>query len=391
MAAAILQPELPLCHNAAGANLLSGVSAALLEGNGDCLLGLFETDEAALPEVVRRVGPHTVALGNLFRDQLDRYGELELVAERWRELVAGLPESSLLIACADDPIAADLSESTPGATLRYGIDDPALGLPELQHAADSRWCVRCGHAYGYATVYFGHLGDYRCPSCGHGRPPLDIAARSVELLGLDATAFELVTPVGTARVRLALPGLYNVYNALAAASLCLSLGAPLDEIRIGLGRFRSAFGRFQRIALDDRRAVMLLVKNPAGANEALRTLRGADGELTALVALNDRIADGRDVSWIWDVDWEAFAGSLGQVVVAGTRADDMALRLKYAGVPAERLHVERDLVRAFDRTLELTGPDGTAYLLPTYTAMLELQRVVAGRGLVKPYWEESAT
>src|SRR5262249_48675813 len=213
MAAAILQPELPLCHNAAGANLLSGVSAALLEGQGDgCLLGLFECDEAALPEVVRRVDPHTVALGNLFRDQLDRHGELELVAERWRELVAGLPSTALLVACADDPIAADLSETTRAGALRYGIDDPSLGLPELQHAADSRWCVRCGHAYGYATVYFGHLGDYRCPNCGHGRPPLDIAARSVELLGLDATAFELVTPVGTCRVRLAPPGPDHVHN-----------------------------------------------------------------------------------------------------------------------------------------------------------------------------------
>ena len=192
-------------------------------------------------------------------------------------------------------------------------------------------------------------------------------------------------------MRLALPGLYNVYNALAAAALCLALGVPLERVRVGLARFEPAFGRFQRIALDDRRAVMLLVKNPAGANEALRTLRGAGHQQqTVLVALNDRIADGRDVSWVWDVDWELQAPYLQHVVVAGTRAQDMALRLKYAGVPAERIEVVPELVRAFDRTLEAAGPGGLAYLLPTYTAMLDLQRIVAGRGLVRPYWESAA-
>src|SRR3954447_16055973 len=197
MAAAILEQDLTICHNAAGANLLSGVSAALLagadgRGRPRCQLGLFECDEAALPEVARRVAPHTLALGNLFRDQLDRYGELELVAERWRELVAGLEDEALLIACADDPVSGDLAAGRASA-LRYGLDDPSVGLESVPDAADSRWCVRCGAPYDYRAVYFGHLGDYRCPRCGHGRPPLDVAARRIELLGLDATAFELDT------------------------------------------------------------------------------------------------------------------------------------------------------------------------------------------------------
>jgi UDP-N-acetylmuramyl tripeptide synthase len=395
MAAEILEPEIALCRNSAGANLVSGVAAALLDGadragRPRCTLGLFECDEAALPEISRRVEPHTIALGNLFRDQLDRYGELELVAARWRELVQGLPEETLVVACADDPIAADLADGRARA-LRYGVDDPAHGLARMQDAADSRWCVRCGTAYGYDVVYFGHLGAFRCPACGHHRPPLDVRARDIEQVGLDAIAFELETPVGSCSVRLALPGLYNVYNALAAASLCLAAGVPLDRVRIGLGRFRPAFGRFQRIALPDRRAVMLLVKNPAGTNEALRTLtQGADGGLVLLAALNDRIADGRDVSWIWDVDWELAAPRIERVVTSGTRAADMALRLKYAGVPPERITVEGALERALDRTLDLAGPGGLACLLPTYTAMLDLQRIVAGRGLVRPYWEEPA-
>jgi UDP-N-acetylmuramyl tripeptide synthase len=387
MAAEILAIDVPLCRNGAGANLLSGIAAALAEApaNG-ALLGVFECDEAALPEVVRRLEPHTIALGNLFRDQLDRYGELELIAERWRALVASLPAQTLVVVCADDPLAADLATGRDCA-LRYGIDDPAAGAGVLPHAADTRWCVRCGSAYEYAAVWYGHLGDYRCPSCGNARPRLDVAARAIRPLGLDGIAFRLVTPFGERDVRLALPGLHNVENALAAATVALALGAPLDAVRVGLQRFRPAFGRFQRIALDDRRAVMLLVKNPAGANEALRTLQAADDGLVLLAALNDGIADGRDVSWIWDVDWEPVAPRIARVVASGTRAADMALRLKYAGVEDAHIEVVPDLVRGFDAATAAAGAGGTAYLLPTYTAMLELQRLVAGRGLVRPYWE----
>ena len=188
-----------------------------------------------------------------------------------------------------------------------------------------------------------------------------------------------------------MPGLYNVENALAASGVALALGASLDDIAAGLARFRPAFGRFQRIALADRQAVMLLIKNPAGANEALATLaRGAGDDLHTLIALNDRIADGTDVSWIWDVDWELIAPSLGRVVTSGSRAPDIALRLKYAGIDASRITIEPDLTRALDATLEGIGAGGCAYLLPTYTAMLELQGVISDRGLARRYWERSA-
>jgi UDP-N-acetylmuramyl tripeptide synthase len=336
--------------------------------------------------VATDLDPSLIVLGNLFRDQLDRYGELELVAARWRELVARLDSSTTLVVAADDPLTASLAGGHP-AVKRYGIDDPSVALPVAPHASDTRFCVRCGHGYDYRAVYIGHLGDYSCPACGNARPALDVAARAINLRGLDGTAFDLCHAGSRVRVELALPGLYNVENALAAAALAVVLGEPLTVVASGLARFRGAFGRFQRLRVDDSELVLLLIKNPAGANEVLRILPA--GDATLLFALNDRIADGRDVSWIWDVDWETVAPRLRHVVTAGTRAADAALRLKYAGVEEPAIEVVPDLAAALDRTAELAG-GGTGYVLPTYTAMLELQAVAARRGLARPYWEEAA-
>jgi UDP-N-acetylmuramyl tripeptide synthase len=257
MAAEILGGRIRLAHNDSGANLVSGVASTLLEARG-AELGLFEVDEAALPEVAARVRPRVVCLGNLFRDQLDRYGELEHVADRWRATALDLPPATVLVLNADDPQVASLADSGR-ESVRFGLDDERHARRELQHAADSKWCVRCGTAYAYRAAYIGHLGDYRCPNCGHARPSLDLVARDIELAGVDHAAFTLVTPEGSARVRLRLPGLYNVYNALAAAALARALSAPLEELVAGLERFDAAFGRFERIELDDRRLLMLLV------------------------------------------------------------------------------------------------------------------------------------
>ena len=388
MAAEILSPRLRLAHNASGANLVSGVTSALLSAR-NAELGLFEVDEAALPEVARRVGPRAVCLGNLFRDQLDRYGELEHVAERWRRTVRELPAEAVLVVNGDDPQVGDLSRERTGG-LVFGLDDPRHARPELQHAADSKWCLSCGHPYEYAAAYVGHLGDYRCPACGHARPRLDVAARDVELRGLECVEFTLAAPDGERRVRLAVPGLYNVYNALAAASLALALGVGLDDVQAGLERFGAAFGRFERITVGERSLLVLLVKNPAGANEAVRTLVTGGAPKLAVVALNDAIADGRDVSWIWDVDWEPLLAGLERIVVTGERAAEMALRFKYGGFSPAAIEVVPELDRALDRGLELTSEDGELVVLPTYTAMLALRKIVSERGFVRPYWERAA-
>ena len=384
MAAEILRPRFRLAHNHSGANLVSGVASTLLAAR-NAELGLLEVDEGALPEVLRRVRPRAVSLGNLFRDQLDRYGELELIAERWRTAVAALPPSTVVVVNGDDPQVGSL-----GSGLVYGVDDPSVARPSLQHAADSKYCIRCGTPYDYRAAYVGHLGDYHCPNCGHERPPLDVAARSIELHGLERTIFDLVSPGGIRRIELALPGLYNVYNALGAASLALALEVPLDDVAAGLGRFSAAFGRFERITIDDKRLLLLLIKNPAGANEAIRTLVDGGAPKLAVVALNDAIADGRDVSWIWDVDFEPLLDGLDTVVVTGARAAELALRFKYGGFDESRIVVEPALGAAVDRGLALTPGGGELVVLPTYTAMLEVQAIVAERGLAKRYWERAA-
>ena len=386
MAASILAPRMRLCRNAAGANLASGVASALVR-EGDADLGLFEVDEAALPGVAAELSPRAAVLGNLFRDQLDRYGELELIGARWRELAAGPAAPRVMIANADDPLIAGIAREHR-RPVWFGLDDPAVALPEMPHAADSKWCVRCGHRYAYRAVYLGHLGDWRCPNCGDARPALDVAARDIRADGLAAVTFRLTAAAGEADVRLPLPGLYNVYNALGAAALALELGCVLDEVRSGLERFSAAFGRFERIELGSGRAVLLLVKNPAGGNEVIRTLAGDGTDKTVLIALNDRIADGRDISWIWDVDFELLAPRIIRVVCTGTRAAEMAMRLKYGGVSRDRIEVRPRLDDAVDRVAPVAG--GTSYMLATYTAMLDLRALLERRGLVRPFWEEEA-
>ena len=388
MAAEILGTDSRLAWNHAGANLLSGIASALVAAPG-AELGLFEVDEGALPEALTRTKPRVVTLANLFRDQLDRYGELEIVAERWRAAIGELSATATLVVNGDDPIVADLADGR-GGSVRFGLDDPRQSRSGLQHAADSKYCVRCGAPYEYAAVYVGHLGDYHCPRCGHRRPELDVVAREIELRGLLASRFRLVAPSGEVEIELALPGLYNVYNATAAASLCLAVGSSLDDVRAGLSRFSAAFGRFERIPAEGKSVVLLLIKNPAGANEVVRTLEiGVPPVL--VIALNDAIADGRDVSWIWDVDFEPLLEHAGLVIVTGDRAAELGLRMAYGGLPADRLEVISSLEHALDRGLSLVEAGTELVILPTYTAMLSLRGILADRGAVRPYWEDRVT
>ena len=377
-------------HNRAGANMAGGVASTLLAasragGRIDGDLGLFEVDEFWLPALVEQLGPRAILLGNLFRDQLDRYGELETIADRWAKVIGNPAHETRLVLNADDPLIADLGRDQPGV-IYFGVGDDGIALPQMQHAADSKHCRRCGGAYAYDAVYLGHLGRYRCPSCGQTRPAPSVRAERIRLHGTRAASFTLSTPTGSAEVELPLPGLYNVYNAIGAAALCLALDVSLAHIVAGLGSVTAAFGRAETIRVGGCELSILLVKNPAGANEILRTLTLEASEFDVLAILNDRTADGRDISWVWDADYEILAGHVRRVTCAGTRAAELALRLKYAGVPEERLHVEPALAAALDVALA-DAPAGRVFALPTYTALLELRDELASRGSAPPFWQ----
>jgi UDP-N-acetylmuramyl tripeptide synthase len=366
-----------------------GVATALLEQRGE--EGLFEVDEAWLPKVAAQLDPTVIVLGNLFRDQLDRYGELETLADNWALLVEERAGCTRFVLNADDPLIADLGRDReqrprPGVTY-FGIDDPRHALPELQHAHDAKHCRRCGQPYAYERAFVGHLGHYSCPSCGARRPEPDVAATRIELHGMRGSEIAVRTPQGELDLSLPLPGLYNVYNALAAIAAALQLGVGTAPVKQGLEAMRAVFGRVETIDVEGKPLSILLIKNPAGANEVLRTLRlEADGDgIDLWIALNDGIADGRDVSWIWDADFELLSGAARRITCAGTRAPEMALRLKYAGLAPESIVVEDRIDASLERAL--AAADGRLFALPTYTALLELRKLLTRRGLAKDYWE----
>jgi UDP-N-acetylmuramyl tripeptide synthase len=378
MAAEILERAgARLVHNRAGANMAGGVATALMDGPRDADTGLFEVDEFWLDRVVADLRPRALLLANLFRDQLDRYGELDTIADRWAQVAAST--DAALVLNADDPTVADLGrDRQPERPTYFGVDDDGMALPAMQHAADAKHCRRCGAPYRYDAVYLGHLGRYHCDSCGATRPEPQIAATGIVLEGVRGARFTLRTPAGERAIVLPLPGLYNVYNALGAAALALSLGANLEQVAAGLQAVSPAFGRAETLRIAGRELSILLVKNPAGANEVLRTLTLEDGEHDVFAVLNDNIADGRDVSWVWDADFEVLAPRVRRVTCSGTRAAEMALRLKYAGVPTERIAVQPDLGAGLDDALR--AGDGRLFALPTYTAMLALREALVARG-----------
>jgi lipid II isoglutaminyl synthase (glutamine-hydrolysing) len=383
-------------HNRSGSNLDRGIAAALLAdadpaGRPRADVGVFEVDEASLPRVLARLDPRVVVILDLFRDQLDRYFEVDQLARRMASALAGLPPSVSLVLNADDPIVASLARERSDGVVYFGIDDPAVGGLVPQHISDATHCARCGARLAYDRVILGHVGAWRCPSCGLSRPRPQVAATRVEL-GPDRTTVQVrgtsAESSAAGVLELPVPGLYNVYNALAALAVARVLGIPEGKDRAALAQFRPAFGRLEVIEADGRRLRIILVKNPAGFNAAIAALLERGGRYRVLAALNDRDADGRDVSWIWDADFEALVPAVEHAVVTGLRARDLALRFKYAGLPREAIEVEGDWVAALRRAIDLAPVGSEVVTLTTYTAMLALRGALADMGYVGRFWED---
>lgn len=354
-----------VAHNSTGANLENGLVTALMEstnlvGSLNVDYAILEVDENIIPKVLTPIQPRIIMCLNLFRDQLDRYGEVDTISKRWTKVISTLPKETVVIPNADDPTLSYLGQQLPQRVLFFGLSEPEQYLDAIPHAVDSIYCPNCGHALDYQGVYLSHLGDFTCPSCGFSRSQPC----------LDSKKWQQI-----------LVGLYNKYNTLAAVTAAKELGVDEVTIRDTINNFRAAFGRAEELEVDGKRVRILLSKNPVGTNETIRVVTESTDSTTLLV-LNDRVQDGEDVSWIWDVDTEKLVERGGTLVVSGDRVYDMALRLRYsekAAVSKLNLIVEEDLRQAIAKALEHTPANETLHILPTYTAMLDVRQVLTGK------------
>jgi len=380
-------------HNRSGSNLVRGIASSLVDnsrisGMPTAELAVFEVDEASLPGVLSCLTPRSILLTNLFRDQLDRYGEIDTVRKRWVEAISKLPSEVTLIVNADDPSLVSIARQVNCRVIYYGLNDNEVAMHDLPHAADAVFCPDCGGGLLYSSVYVSHMGNYCCLNCGFSRPALDYEARGIQFNGVRSLSFELHHSQSILHLDLPLPGLYNVYNALAACSLVMEADVEASLVEQTIRSFEAAFGRFERVKVGDKQIVLALIKNPVGCNEVLRMFSYDDSTDPILIAINDNFADGRDVSWLWDADFEMLASRNSPFVVSGIRGADMALRLKYAGVDPSNIQLVERLEDALDRSLSLTSSGGELRVMPTYTAMLDLRRIMSSRGWVDPYWED---
>lgn len=359
-------------HNETGANLINGlITSLLIEAN---LLGkikadyaILEVDENVLPLVLKQCNPSHILGLNLFRDQLDRYGEVDTISYRWQQAIASLPYNTYVILNGDDPTLCYLGQNLTQKVLFFGLNEPALYLEEIPHAVDSIYCPKCGHLLEYEGVYLSHLGDFNCPSCDFSKSKL--AVNSVDWPQI-------------------LIGVYNKYNTLAAGLVSETIGINKNTINETIKNFKAAFGRAEELIFEGKKIRILLSKNPVGMNETIRAvneIKEAGNSSTTLMVLNDRIPDGTDVSWIWDVDTEKLVNLGGNIIVSGDRLYDMALRLKYSQDTLNnnfQLIIKEDLQEAIKTALEMTGNDETLHILPTYSAMLEVRQLLTGKKIL---------
>jgi len=355
-------------HNETGANLLNGITSVLIQdtnalGKLQSTIGIFEVDENSLPLLLKEFTPNVVVLLNLFRDQLDRYGEVDLIANNWLEALKHLPKSTTLIINADDPHLAYIGKQISAKVKYFGLNDKKYFLSTTPHAADTLYCPNCGKRLHFSGHYLSHLGEWNCEACNFKHPKNDLSGKGVK------------SP---------LPGLYNVYNTLAALLTVKELGIDVGAYgHTPLRDFTPAFGRQEEFIVGEKKVKIFLSKNPAGFNASLSTVLSQNPH-AILFVLNDQVPDGRDVSWIWDVDFEMIADSRRSIAtfVSGDRVYDMGVRLKYAGLLLTPSLIYADLKNALKAGLDAIGVGETLYVLPTYSAMLEVRKILGGRKIL---------
>ncbi len=383
----------PCLANKSGANLLSGVTAELA-CNADWLgrpkthYAVIECDEGALKQVVPLIHPKVIVATNLFRDQLDRYGEVMHTAEQLRMGIEKVPETTLCLN-ADDSLVASLAENVPNKVVWYGLDLP-VGEQKDAAISDAKYCIHCGTPYQYHYHTYAHLGGFYCPKCGYQRQETSVGVTKIHKIASDGSRITVRLTDGKGstqhEVHVGLPAVYNIYNAAAAICAYTAFGLPREEILTALSNVHSSFGRMETFELSGNRLQMILVKNPAGCNQALAYVGSLEQDYRLVLCLNDRMADGHDISWIWDADYEQIAENphLKNIFVSGDRAEDLQLRLKYAGCREEQITLCKDNHQLVDRMKEGNLP---CFILPNYTSMLALRKLLSDATGGTDFWK----
>ena len=377
--------------NRSGANLISGITTefvmnATLTGKPLKEYAVIECDEAAARKVFSQLKPRVVVVTNLFRDQLDRYGEVTHTLENIRVAMQGAPEAVLCLN-ADCSLTASLADDLPNRVVYFGIDQGAAPSRPKPEISDATHCIRCKTEYEYDYISYGHLGGFRCPKCGYRRHRADFAVTDITGQRSDGSTVVMDIQGEKRIVNVNLPAMYNIYNAVGAVTAAVEMGLDADTAVKALADFQCGFGRMEQFRLGKAGTRMMLVKNPAGCNQVIEFLENIKEKFILVVCLNDRGADGTDVSWIWDADFEGLgqlAGYLEQVIVSGDRAADMAVRLKYAGIDPAHIRIER----SYEQLVQwIEGQEKPVFIMPTYTAMLELRQVVIKHCGGADFWE----
>lgn len=384
-----------ISQNRTGSNMLQGVTSVVVNfadafGRLDSDVLLFEIDEGTIPLAVPEIQPDVVVITNIFRDQLDRYGELYAVAKALNKMLESLPESATILLNGNDPQVASFGENAKARRLFFGLETKEVGTPVPEQSADIVRCIHCGSDFAYEVAYMSHLGIYRCQECGYTLPPLDIAATAVKLAsdGSGPSQVTFRTPQGELQLEVPLPGLHNVYNAAAALGAAMAAGFPMDKVQPALSNIRTAFGRLEKISAGDKTIYLSFVKNPTSFNLILRLIAQHPGKKHLLLAMSHTVVDGEDFAWLWDVDLEEMAGDVLDAICSGNKPEELAMRLKYAEVPTDKVQMITDREAALDAALNNVEPGGTLYILSGYTPTQELRRIMQKRGWVRHFWEE---
>lgn len=368
-----------LTHNTAGANMASGIATAFIEasniyGQTTGNIAIIETDEATMPIVLPDLKPDMVIVTNFFRDQLDRYGELDKTIQLTVDAISKQNNTEVVLN-ADDPLVATIGRKVNLPVKYFGIAQNKYSIKHNTQVIEGRYCPFCQGEYQYDYYQYGQLGGYTCPQCGYKRPQPDFLISEMELI--DGISFTLVTDAGQEEYNLSLQGFYNVYNALAAVTAALEAGIDSPTIKKGLTQYAPNAGRMEKFNIRGHEATLALVKNPTGFNEVIKTAVRTTGQKNLVIAINDLAADGRDVSWLWDVDFEILAdATVENIVCSGLRGEDMAVRLKYAGVPADKILFQKNLKEAINICINQSKPENKIYILPTYTNLFATAEIL---------------